>query len=147
MQDYKDANCYRKINRLVAFIRFYGSSKFRYNFESIAHDTVIGHFEKGRLGILIDDDDGFGSTHTRQMLDSAGDADGDVQVGANGYARLTHVLRVGAPSGIRHRFGAGGSRSEYVGQFFDYCPVFGSLETAASGDHDFGVGQGYFVGS
>src|SRR5246127_6027170 len=49
--------------------------------EQVAHHAVVGDFEDGRLFILVDRDDGLRGLHARAVLDRAGDAQRDVELG------------------------------------------------------------------
>jgi hypothetical protein len=46
--------------------------------------------------------------HAGQVLDGTADADGDVEVGADGHAGLAHMLVVRAPVHVGHGAAAGG---------------------------------------
>ena len=84
------------------------ASANRHDVEGIAHDAVVRRLEEGGLGVLVDDHDDLGSVDAGEVLDGAGDADGDVQVGPDGDAGLSDVFVVGAPTDVRHWAGAGG---------------------------------------
>ena len=49
----------------------------------------------------------FALAHAGEMLDRAGDADGDVGLGLHGFAGLADLLGVRTPAGVD--YGAGGS--------------------------------------
>jgi len=54
----------------------------RQDCEEIAHETVIRDLENRRLIVLVDGDDNLGVLHSGKVLDGAGDADSDVEIGA-----------------------------------------------------------------
>ena len=80
--------------------------------------------------------------HAGEMLDGAGDADGDVEVGRHDLAGLADLVVVGHVAGIdRGARGADGG-AELVGDRLDACcEVLADLHAAAAGDDDLGRGQ------
>ncbi len=44
---------------LVRFVRLYRCGELWYDFERIAHDTIISHFEKWRFWIFVNHHNGF----------------------------------------------------------------------------------------
>src|SRR5687768_191291 len=80
----------------------YRARQRRHDLEHVPDDTVVRDLEDGCFGILVDGDNGLGRAHAGQMLDSTGDADGDVQLWAHLPAGLSDLIGVGAPAFIRH---------------------------------------------
>ena len=108
----------------------------------VADDAVVGDFEDGGFGISVDGDDGFALVHAGEVLDRAGDADSDVELGLHRLAGLADLLGVGSPACIDD--GAGGSNggTELVGEGFDVLgEAFGAAYAAAAGDDDLGFGE------
>src|ERR1700761_9502849 len=58
---------------------------------NIADDAVVSDLEDRGFGIAVDGDDGLALVHAGEMLDGAGDADGDVELGLNGLASLADL--------------------------------------------------------
>src|SRR5882762_4279351 len=52
--------------------------ELRDHIEKITDDAVIRHFEDRRVFVLVDRDDHLGRAHAGEVLDRAGNADGDV---------------------------------------------------------------------
>src|SRR2546426_8169470 len=77
--------------------------QLRDDVKQIADDSVVGHLEDRRVLVLVDRDDDFRRAHPRQVLDRARDADGDVERGADGFARLAHLVGMRPPPRIHHR--------------------------------------------
>ena len=48
--------------------------------EEVSDESVVGHLEDGRLGVLVDSHNGLGVLHAGQVLDGTADADGNVQL-------------------------------------------------------------------
>src|SRR5438132_4582626 len=61
--------------------------QLRHDLEQVADDAVVGDLEDRRLGILVDRDDGARALHPHEMLDGAGDAEGDVELGRHRLTR------------------------------------------------------------
>src|SRR4051812_35280660 len=55
--------------------------ELRQDLEQIADKAVIRDLENGRFLVLVDGDDDLGILHARQVLDRAGNPDGDIQIG------------------------------------------------------------------
>ena len=52
--------------------------QFRYHFKCIAHNSIIGCFEERCFRIFIDHHDHFTSVYSGQVLNGAGNADGNI---------------------------------------------------------------------
>ena len=59
-----------------------------HDLEQIAHDAVVSHAEDGSTLVLVDSDDALGVLHTSSVLDSAGNAQSNIDLGA--ISRLRH---------------------------------------------------------
>src|SRR5690606_4963063 len=59
--------------------------------EEVADEAVIGDLEDRGFLVLVDGDDDLGILHAGQMLDRAGDADGDVEFGRDDLAGLADL--------------------------------------------------------
>ena len=108
----------------------------------VANDAVVGDFKDGSFGVAVDGDDGFALVHAGEVLDGAGDSDGDVGLRLNGFAGLADLLGVGAPACIDDGAGCADGGAELVGEGFDVLgEAFGAADAAAAGDDDFGFGE------
>ncbi len=85
----------------------------------VADDAVVGDFEDGGFGVAVDGDDGLTFVHTGEVLDGAGDADGDVELGLDGLTGLADLLGVGAPASVDDGAGGSDGSAELVGEGFD----------------------------
>src|SRR5712664_764770 len=74
--------------------------ELRHDLEQVADQADIGHFKDRRFAVLVDGHDGARVLDARQMLDCAGNADGDVEFGGYDLARLTHLHFVRRIPGI-----------------------------------------------
>src|SRR5215510_13755264 len=74
---------------------FQSVNQSRNDFEQIADDAVVGHFEDGRVRVLVDRGDRLGALHPDQVLDGAGNAEREVQLRRDGLP--------GTPDLARHR--------------------------------------------
>ena len=52
----------------------------------------MGHLEDRGVGVVVNGDDDIRGLHTGQVLYSAGNAAGDVELGANGLAGLSYLV-------------------------------------------------------
>jgi len=55
-------------------------------FHEITNNSVVGDFEDGRVGVLVDSHHALLTLDADQMLDGAGDAHGQVELGRDGLA-------------------------------------------------------------
>ena len=90
----------------------------------------------GALAILVDGDDGLGALHADQVLDGAGDADGDVDLGRDGLAGTADLPLHGEPAVVADGTGGRQFRAEGFGEFLDDRDVVLLLDAAAHGDDD-----------
>lgn len=70
--------------------------EFGHDLEEIADEAVVRDLEDRRLLVLIDGDDDLRVLHAGQVLDRAGNADGDVELRRHDLAGLAHLPVVGA---------------------------------------------------
>ncbi len=62
--------------------------EFGYDLEQIADESDVGHLEDRGFAVLVDGDDGACVLDAGQVLDGAGDADGEVDFGRDDFACL-----------------------------------------------------------
>jgi len=72
-----------------------GFHQFRNSSLVVGDQAVVGHLEDRRIAVLVDGDDDLGVLHAGQVLDGAGNADGDVEFRSHDLAGLTHLIVVG----------------------------------------------------
>ena len=58
----------------------------------ITDDAVGGNIEDGGVLVLVDGDDGLGVLHAGHVLDSTGDAQGNIDAGMHGLAGLADLM-------------------------------------------------------
>src|SRR5215212_4148146 len=66
--------------------------QLRNDLEQIPDDAVVGHLENRRFLVLVDRHDRLAVLHSGEMLDRAGNANGDVEVGGDHLAGLTDLV-------------------------------------------------------
>src|SRR5438034_176572 len=71
----------------------------------IAHQAISRNLEDRRVGVFVDRDDNPGILYARQMLDRAGDAKRDVQLGRDDLAGLSDLIIVGGHACVDCRAG------------------------------------------
>jgi hypothetical protein len=105
----------------------------------VAYYSEVGKVEDRRVGVLVDRDDRARPLHSHLVLDCAGDAAGDVELGRDGLARLADLRRVRIPAGVDD----GPRRRDRAAERL--CKVFAQLEVlrfeqaATACDDHFGV--------
>src|SRR5262249_13555430 len=77
-----------------------GLFELRQDLEEVADEAIVGDLEDRRLLVLVDGDDHLAVLHAGQMLDRAGDADSDVEVGRDHLAGLADLPVVWRIAGI-----------------------------------------------
>src|SRR5450830_360290 len=115
-------------------------------FEQIRHQAVIGHLEDRSVFVLVDRDDHLGVLHTGQMLDRAGDTDGDVQLWRDDLAGLADLHVVRYETGVDRGTGSTHRSTELVGQGVQVLEVVTVLHATAAGNDDLGSGQFRTIG-
>ena len=113
-----------------------------HDLEQIAHDAVVGNTEDGCALILVDSDDALGVLHTSGVLDSAGDAQSNIDLGMHGLAGLTNLMVSGHPACI-----GDGTGSTHNAAAQSSCQLLSQLnalvdilaDAAANGDDDIGI--------
>ena len=110
--------------------------QLRHDLEQVADQAVIGDLEDRRLLVLVDGDDDLAVLHAGQVLDGAGDADGDVELGRHDLAGLADLVVVGHEAGVdRGARGADGG-AELVGERLEHLEVLARAHAAAARDDD-----------
>src|SRR2546423_5629454 len=87
----------------VSAARLQGFDQLRHDLVDIADHAQVGDREDRGVLVLVDGDDVLGTLHANQVLRRTGDAGGDVDVGLDDLARLTHLVGVGHPTGVDDR--------------------------------------------
>ncbi len=87
--------------------------------EQVADHAVARQLEDGRFRVLVDGNDHFAGAHAGQVLDRAGNAEGDIYIRRDNFTGLPHLVSVGNVAAI-HR-GARGANGcpQRRGQVFD----------------------------
>src|SRR5262245_38081953 len=80
------------MTRNPALFLFDRGRQLRHDLEEVAHYTVVGHLEDRRFLVLVDRHDGLAVLHAGKMLDGAGDADRNVEVGRHHLAGLADLV-------------------------------------------------------
>ena len=108
----------------------------------VADNAQVGHAEDGSLGVLVDADDEVGGAHAGQVLDSAGDAAGNIQLGADGLAGLANLMGVGDPASVNGSTGGADNAAQSISQRLDGgLEALGAAQATAAGHDDVGAFQ------
>ena len=92
-----------------------GFDHHRNDFEQVAADAVVGSFEDGGGLILVDRDDALGILHAGQVLDRAGNAEGNIDLGTDGLAGLSDLAGDLAPARVDTGAGTGDLAAKQFG--------------------------------
>mmetsp|Transcript_9659 Transcript_9659/g.18461 ORF Transcript_9659/g.18461 Transcript_9659/m.18461 type:complete len:309 (-) Transcript_9659:302-1228(-) len=108
-------------------LRLHFSSQIRHCHKQVLDQTIVCHLKNRGLGVLIDGDNGLGVFHSRNVLDGSRNTYGNVKIGCNDLARLSHLFVVWCHTCIHG--GATSSHSglsggECVCQSFQYAKLF-----------------------
>ena len=102
----------------------------------------VGDLEDRRVGVLVDGDDEVRALHADQVLDRAGDADRDVELGRDDLARAADLILVRQPARVDDRARRAHLRAERLDERLQHrLEVLGLLQAPAAGDDDLGLGQ------
>ena len=131
-------------NRLARGLQCLGQR--RNGLKEVRDEAVIRDLEDRCLGVLVDRDDDLRVLHPREMLDRAGDADGDIDFGGDDLAGLADLIIIGDIARVDRRAAGADARAELVGERFDdRVEVFRVLQRAAVDagfvPNDYQVGQ------
>src|SRR6185436_3837963 len=124
-----------------ALLLVHRGGEFRHDLEQIPDDTIVGNLEDRRLLVLVDGDDGLAVLHAGEMLDRAGDADGNVEVGRHHLAGLADLVVVRHVTGIDRGAAGAEAGAELVGERLEDLEVVAAAHAAAARDDDLGRGQ------
>src|SRR4030065_74846 len=91
-----------------------GPCGWRPALKQVAYDSEIRYLENRRVRVFVHGNDHFGRGHPGDVLDSARDAESQVEVGRDGLPRLADLVLVADPVGVHGRPGCpyGRARNE-----------------------------------
>src|ERR1051326_1175479 len=87
--------------------------------EQVGDQAVIRNLEDRGLFVLVDGDDHLGVLHAGEVLDGAGDADRDVELGRHHLAGLPNLPIVGSIAGVDRGARGADRGAELVGDRLD----------------------------
>ncbi len=112
--------------------------QLRHGGEQVRHQAVVGHGEDRRVRILVDGDDHLGILHARQVLDGAGDADGDVELRRDDLAGLPDLPVVGRIARVDRGARRAQARAQALGQGLEHLEVLRRAHPASARDDHLG---------
>ena len=125
---------------------FHGFSQCRNYFEQIADDAVIGYFEDRCFGIFVDGNDALSALHADEMLNGAGDPDGEVELGCDSLTGTADLAFDGQPAVIADGARGGEFRTERGSKILDERKIVGFLDTATDGNDQLRRAEVYSLG-
>src|SRR4051794_16551475 len=123
----------------AALLRLHGLGQLRQDLVEVADDAEVRELEDRRVLVLVDRDDVLRGLHAHLVLDRAGDARREVELGRDRLAGLPDLRGVRVPARVDDRSGGGHRAAERVGELLGELEVLGLAETAAAADEDVGV--------
>jgi hypothetical protein len=108
----------------------------------LGDEAVVGDLEDRGLLVLVDRDDDLRALHAGEVLDRAGDGDGDVELGGDDLAGLADLQIGGDHAGVGGGAAGPEGASEEVGQLLEDLEVGALAHAAAAGHDDLGLGEG-----
>ena len=82
------------------FLLFKLFHELRNHFVQVPNNTVIRHFKNRGVWVFVDSYNTFTGLHTRQVLDRARNAAGDIESWSNGLTGLTYLLVMICPTRV-----------------------------------------------
>src|SRR5262249_6870189 len=105
-----------------------------HHLEQVRHDAVVGDLEDRRLRILVDRDDDLRRPHAGQVLDRAGDAEPQVELGRNRAPGLSDLEPMRAPPRVDRRARRTDGGADHGRHLFQDHVVLGAFHAAPAGD-------------
>src|SRR5690606_4388496 len=99
------------------------------------------HLEDWSFFVFVDSNNDFRVLHTSQMLDRAGNTNGDVQIWSNDLTGLTNLHVVRYETSVNRCTGCTNSSTDFVGHFVQHLEVVAVLHATATRYNDLGTGQ------
>src|SRR5919201_6830606 len=127
--------------RLPALLRLDRLGELGDDLVEVPDDAEVGELEDRGVRVLVDRHDVLRGLHADLVLDRAGDAGGQVQLGCDRLAGLADLRGVGVPAGVDDgaRCGDGAVAAERLGQLLDELEALRLAEAAAAGHEDVGA--------
>src|SRR5215218_4076183 len=124
----------------AALLGLHGLGELGDDLVEVADDPQVGELEDRGVRVLVDRHDVLRRLHADLVLDGAGDAGRQVELGRDGLAGLADLRRVRVPAGVDHgaRGRHGAVAAEGLGQRLDELEALGLAEAAAAGDEHVG---------
>src|SRR5687767_9459818 len=123
----------------AALLGLHGLGQLGQDLVQVADDPEVAELEDRRVRVLVDRDDVLRGLHADLVLDRAGDAGREVELGRDGLAGLPDLARVREPAGVHHRAGRGHRSAERLRELVAQLEVLGLAEPATSRHEEVGV--------
>src|SRR5919201_1777812 len=124
---------------LGALLGLHRLGQLGHDLVQVTDDAEVGELEDRRVRVLVDRDDVLRVLHAHLVLDGAGDARGEVELGRHRLAGLADLAGVGEPARVHNGARRGDRATEGAGQLLELLEALGLAEAAAAGDEHLGV--------
>src|SRR5712664_2936767 len=122
---------------------FHTSGAAGHDFEDVADDAVLGDFEDGGVGILVDGDDGARALHADDVLNRAANAQRQIKFRSYRLAGAADLALHREPAFIANRARGGDLAAKSFRERFGLRNIFGGFDAATDGHDERRLGQVY----
>src|SRR5215218_8304381 len=119
---------------LAALLGLHGLRQLGHDLVEVADDPEVGELEDRGVGVLVDRHDVLRGLHADLVLDRAGDARREVELGRDGLAGLADLRGVRVPAGVDDRARRGDCAAQRAGELLERLEALGVAEAATAGD-------------
>src|SRR5262249_8991977 len=133
------SSCSRATATSFCLMQLFGQGG--HDFEDVANHAVVGDFEDRRVLVFVDGDDGARALHAHDVLDGAGNAEGEIEFRRDGLAGAAYLALHGEPSLVADRTGCRDFRAEGFGDGFGLRDVFRRLDATTDGHDERSLGE------
>ena len=121
---------------LLTFQLFNLFSQYRQSFKQVANNSVVSDIKDGSLRVFVDGDDCVRILHAYQVLNRAGNPEGDIQLWRDCLSRLSDLTIDREPFGV-----ADGTRCRQIatqnfGELLGQSDIVFTLDAAADSNDD-----------
>ena len=113
----------------------------RHCFEEIGDEAVVCNLEDGSLSVFVDGHDDLAVLHAGQVLDGTADADGNIKLRRDNFARLSNLQVVGNEAGVDGSTRRADGSADLVSKGIQQLKVLAVLQPAPTRNDDARAGE------